>query len=201
MCSAASPAAAAHHLLTHKHSDMSGSIRWRAEDLLLVAHVHCCRHIQATHAHTHTHACKRVFPPIFFFFFLKPTLRACLASEEEHRSYLLYSRRRLRVAAAVSASLRRREEASSWADGDQLSCRRLDRSVFMAAAGRDVSVAPSIQRPSDGFSPCFIIIPIISRGGGSRLLAPLLLLLLSSSSSSSCPSRPSRSPFLASDAI
>ena len=135
------------------------------------------------------------------FFSKKPTLRSCLRLCGGTQIALVYSRRRLRVAAAVSASLRRREEASSWADGDQLSCRRLDRSVFMAAAGRDVSVAPSIQRPSDGFSPCFIIIPIISRGGGSRLLPPPLLSSTSTSSSSSCPSRPSRSPFLASDAI
>lgn len=77
-----------------------------------------------------------------------------------------------------SASLRRpslqnRREASSWRDGDQVSCRRLERSVFMAAAGRDVSLAPSIQLPSDGFSPCFITIPIISRGGGPRPPSPL----------------------------
>lgn len=38
----------------------------------------------------------------------------------------------------------------------------------MAAAGRDVSLAPSIQLPCDGLSPCFIIIPIISLGGGPR---------------------------------
>ncbi len=104
---------------------------------------------------------------------------------EENTAYTSYSRRRLRVAAASALQNR---EASGSGDGDQLSCRRLDRSVFMAAAGRDVSLAPSIQLPSNGFSPCFIIIPIISRGGGSRLPP-------------SCPRRPSHSPFLVSDAI
>lgn len=137
--------------------------------------------------------CKRVF--LLFFFnsrYSAPAFTTPLLFEE-NTAYILHTH------AVVCESLRRpslqhREEASSSGDGDQVSCRRLERSVFMAAAGRDVSLAPSIQLPSDGFSPCFIIIPIISRGGGPRL-PPLLLPL------SSCPLRPSHSPFLASHAI
>lgn len=49
----------------------------------------------------------------------------------------------------------------------------------MAAAGRDVSLAPSIQLPCDGLSPCFIIIPIISLGGGPRPRSPSDALSLS----------------------
>lgn len=104
---------------------------------------------------------------------------------QENTDHISYSRRCLRVAAG---SVLQNREASGSGDGDQLSRRRLDRTVFMAAAGRDVSLAPSIQLPSDGFSPCFIIIPIISLGGGSRRPP-------------SCPRCSPHSPFLASDAI
>lgn len=41
-------------------------------------------------------------------------------------------------------------------EGDRVSCRGLECSVFMAAAGRDVSLAPSIQLPSTGFPPVLL---------------------------------------------
>lgn len=167
--------------------------KFRAQDLLLkhTAPIFaCCWHIQpvcillryACRSAACTARMRTVFPPWFSplipnRFHLPPLWR-------KHRLYW-YSRRRLGVSAA--SALQNREACGSG-DGDQLSCRRLDRTVFMAAAGRDVCLAPSIQLPSDGFSPCFIIIPIISLGGGSRLPP-------------SSPRCPRYSPFLSSDAI
>lgn len=135
----------------------------------------CCCHIQTTSCSvtcaglaTCTARMQTRFPSFFFNSrYSAPAFTTPLLFEE-NTAYILHTH------AVVCESLRRpslqhREEASSSGDGDQVSCRRLERSVFMAAAGRDVSLAPSIQLPSDGFSPCFIIIPIISRGGGPRL--------------------------------
>lgn len=159
---------------TKKETDLSKDVIFWAEDLLFKhsSPIFACRgHIQTIHASRsvtcvgwrHTlRGCERLSHR-----FLADIPHLPLHSPlEESTVYTSYSRLRLWVAAASALQTR---AASSSGDGDQLSCRRLDRSVFMAAAGRDVSLAPSIQLPSDGFSPCFIIIPIISRGGGSRL--------------------------------
>lgn len=91
-----------------------------------------------THARTHSHT----RPP----------------GKQTQPVHTSYSRRRLRGAAA-SLSPAVRAEASSSGDEARLSRRKSERSVFMAAAGRDVCVAPSTQLPLGRVFPPFYYHP------------------------------------------
>lgn len=112
--------------------------------------------------------------------------------ENTHQRFILTrSPLRRRPVLSLEASA-----ANGSVDEEQVSSRRLDRMLFMAAAGRDVCLAPSIQLHSDGFSPLFYYhphyFPAWTKVLGSRTPPPLSSPLLTRHSSRQMEYEPRR---------